>query len=227
MKSQFVRSEGTLSAQTVDYINPSGLSLSSGWVSFDDDDLNGVRYLKTVLRLKNTSSLLMNNLTLHALSLSGAGSFDTLGGTAVSNLKDAAGNAISDPTVARAMQPSHGMTVGLSGAKVSPELAQLQAYSTVETAQVQSLYTTNVPGGLGKVLGYGFTASNETGGRAIFSGKTAQVALAYRLPLGLPRAQNPCRSACTLWSPATPRPASPSRSRNKPITRAWADGRTA
>ena len=191
VKGQFVSPKLGLSSQTLDYVNPSGLSVGSGWVSFDDDDLNNVRYLKTVLRLKNTSSSSLKNLTLHALSLSTGGSDDTLGGTGVSNLRDAAGNPITDPNIARGMQPTHAMNVGFAGAFVSPEFAHLQAYTVAEATQTQTLYTTAVSGGGGKVLGYGFTSSASPGSRDIASGSTAQVALAYRLPKTNPRAQNP------------------------------------
>ena len=191
VKGQFVPPQMGFSAQTFDYVNPTVLTPASGWVSFDDDDQNKVRYVKAVLFLKNTSALTLNNLSLQALSLSSGGGFDTLGGTGIANLRDAAGNAITDPSIARGMQPTHGITVGLGGAKVAQDLAQLQAYTPDETAQVQALYNTFGSGGAGKVLGYGYTASSNVGSRSIVSGSTAQVALAYRLPLNLPRTQNP------------------------------------
>jgi len=84
---QFVRpdlkADFGLSSQALSYVSPSGLSVASGWVAFQDDDVNSVRYLNTVLRLKNNSGSTLNNLTLHALSLSSGGGFDTLGGTGI------------------------------------------------------------------------------------------------------------------------------------------------
>jgi uncharacterized delta-60 repeat protein len=196
LKTHWINPTRSLSAQTLEYVNPARLAVNSGSLSFDDDEASGTRYVRAVLRLNNNTDFNLNNLTLYALSLSGTGSFDTLGGTAVSNLRDAAGNSITDPLIARAMQPTHGMQTGLGGVSVARDWAQLQAFSVSEMAQAQTLYNANVSGGTGKVLGYGFVTSNSTGGRSIRTSRITtdsigQVALAYRLPLRTPRAQNP------------------------------------
>ena len=196
LKTHWVNPTHRFSAQALEYVNPARLAVSSGSLSFDDDEASGTRYVRAVLRLNNNTDFTLDNLTLYALSLSGTGSFDTLGGTAISNLRDAAGNSVTDPAIARAMQPTHGMRTGLGGVRVAPDWAQLQAFSLTEMAQAQTLYSANVSGGSGKVLGYGFVAANSTGGRGIrpsriTSDSIGQVALAYRLPLRTPRAQNP------------------------------------
>ena len=135
-------------------------------------DKDGTRYLYGTFDITNTSGETLENLSFYALSTA-----RTLGGTAMSNLLDANNQAVTDPTFARTILPTHRTRNNSGTLVVKADEADFQGYSAAQVAQVQDQL------GVGRnVLDYGFTARNEAGMRPIAPGKKGSVTFAIKFP---------------------------------------------
>lgn len=144
-----------------------------------DAPAQGARYLWATVELRNAGPAPLRNLTLYALSRDGR----SLGGTAFEALGTADGQAITDPMTARGVRPQHGMAPDGAGARVDPAQADFQAYTPDEAGAVEAaLRRAATIGPRDQVLGYGFVARAEGGGRTLAPGASARVTIAYRLP---------------------------------------------
>ena len=179
----------SLSSQVFDVQNPSSVvQVCNGSVSFvDDTSVNPpVRYFTGLFKFDNKLASSLTNLTFHAINTS-----SNINGTAVLNIKTAGGTLLSDPTIAQRMRPTHAMTVGSSGTTVNPSLAHLQAFTSLETLEVQNKFNAAFPTSSAKVLEYGYVAEKIGGGRTIAANdgtacdsgaSSAQVAFSYAYP---------------------------------------------
>ncbi len=157
-------STSSLSTQAVD------IDLQSSSKGLVDKD--GTRYLYGTFDITNTSNETLENLSFYALS-----STRTLGGTAMSNLLDANNQAVTDPTFARTIVPTHRMRNNSGTLVVKADEADFQGYSAAQVAQVQDQL------GVGRnVLDYGFSARNAQGARPIAPGATGSVTFAIKFP---------------------------------------------
>ena len=135
-------------------------------------DKDGTRYLYGTFDVTNTSSETFENLSFYALSTT-----RTLGGTALSNLLDANNQAVTDPTFARTIVPTHRMRNNSGTLVVKADEADFQGYSAAQVAQVQDQI------GVGRnVLDYGFSARNSQGTRPLAPGAKGSVTFAIKFP---------------------------------------------
>ncbi|SMB86075.1 hypothetical protein [Deinococcus hopiensis] len=155
-----------LTDQSSTAVTDTGLNFTRTRVAFVDDETQGTRYVTSVFDLSNTTDRAFANLTLYAVSIPGT----TLGGTAVRNIFDALGNAITSPERAQGMLPTHGMRFEGRGIQVSPTNADLQVFMPEEAAAMKTQAAALTPPLNGDVLEYGFVARNLSGGRSIAAG---------------------------------------------------------
>ena len=135
-------------------------------------DKGGTRYLYGTFDVTNTSNETLENLSFYALSTT-----RTLGGTALSNLLDANNRAVTGPSFARTIMPTHRMRNNSGTLVVKASEADFQGYSAAQVAQVQDQL------GAGRnVLDYGFSARNARGTRPIAAGEKGSVTFAIKFP---------------------------------------------
>jgi uncharacterized delta-60 repeat protein len=167
-------------------------------VSFHDvgnpGDSGAMRYIQASFELTNLRITNFNNLNLIAINLAS----NSIGGTAISGILNARGEAITNNTTAQAFMPTHGMQTTRSGLGVNPYSADLQFFTQTEANAVQTQAALLNPALVGDVLQYGFVAHNNAGGRAIEGSSCSTpdcnkgvISLAYKFPLVSPRAANP------------------------------------
>jgi uncharacterized delta-60 repeat protein len=167
-------------------------------VSFHDvgnpGDSGAMRYIQASFELTNLRNTNFNNLNLIAINLPS----NSIGGTAISGILNARGEAITNDTTAQAFMPTHGMQTTRSGLGVNPYSADLQFFTQTEANAVQTQAALLNPPLVGDVLQYGFVAHNNAGGRAIEGSSCSTpdcnkglISLAYKFPLVSPRAANP------------------------------------
>ena len=135
-------------------------------------DKAGTRYLYGTFEVKNNSSETYNNLSFYALSTT-----RTLGGTALSDLRNARNEAITDPLFARTILPTHRTEDNYGRLAVKADEADFQGLSDAQISDAQSQVSSGRT-----VLGYGFSARNAQGQRAITPGQTGFVTFAIKFP---------------------------------------------
>jgi predicted extracellular nuclease len=138
------------------------------------------RYLSATFNVTNNSGADFDNLTLYAYNQAGS----SLGGTAIKNLVNFGGGAITADAAAQSLLPTHAMTLPTATTlAVDAARADFQAFKPSEVSSLQSQAL-----GLGvllaadNVLEYGFVARNASGGRAIPNGGTGTITVSYRVP---------------------------------------------
>jgi predicted extracellular nuclease len=138
------------------------------------------RYLSATFNVTNNSGADFDNLTLYAYNQAGS----SLGGTAIKNLVNFGGGAITADAAAQSLLPTHAITQPTpTSLAVDAARADFQAFkpSEVSSLQTQAL-------GLGVVLAadnileYGFVARNASGGRSIPNGGAGTITISYRVP---------------------------------------------
>ncbi len=135
-------------------------------------DKGGMRYLYGTFEVTNTSNETFDNLSFYALTTGRA-----LGGTALGSLKNARNEAITDATFARTILPTHRMESNSGRLEVKADEADFQGLSDAQVSAAQRQLSAG-----STVLGYGFTARNAGGGRAIAPGQTGFVTFAVKFP---------------------------------------------
>ncbi len=138
------------------------------------------RYLSATFNVTNNSGTDFDHLTLYAYNQSGS----SLGGTAIKNLVNFGGGAITTDAAAQSLLPTHAMTLLTpTTLAVDANRADFQAFKPNEVSSLQSQAL-----GLGVVLAadnileYGFVARNASGGRNIPNGGTGTITVSYRVP---------------------------------------------
>jgi uncharacterized delta-60 repeat protein len=170
-----------------------------------DDDLSSNRFVSSQFVLINRTTSNFENLTLYAVNIPGT----TIGGTGIASMTDGTGTNITDPSKARAFQPTHAMRSRNLGTEVHANAADLQWFkpSEVNNANPGSLgvqqqaIAQNIIPNTATVLEYGFVATNLLSGRNINARDQAttcsivackgQITLAYKFPKINPRSSNP------------------------------------
>lgn len=195
--AQFVRPPSdTLSAQSSVVVPDTGIVFERTRVAFVDDDVTNTRYVSTLVDIRNTTAKAFSNLTLYATSVPNV----SIGGTAIKNMVDGRGVAITDPKIAQNMLPTHGMRIEGRNIVVSDANADFQAFTPDEAADVQTQAAKLTPPVVGDVLEYGYVARNFTGGRAIAAGTNGacnvdackgSLTMGYKFPKVTPRNANP------------------------------------
>jgi hypothetical protein len=135
------------------------------------------RIITNKFLVKNNRSTALENLTFVALNRP-SGTSPTLGGTNLYNIKNQAGGPITDPLVARSMQPAHGF--------------QASAAPTIERQEADMQLMPAIPG-QPNALGYGFLIHGpfdnngasyaRANSRIINPGETGTVFITYRFNL--------------------------------------------
>jgi hypothetical protein len=138
-------------------------------------DVDGERYTTLSLKVVNGSNQNLNNLSLFALARD-----YTVAGTALTNVRDAAGNPITNPEVVRAVRPSHTVTLRNGQAEIVASEADFQGYLPTEVSQVQA-DADEVADDI-TVLNYGYAVRNTNGNRAIPAGESGIVSFTVRFP---------------------------------------------
>ena len=146
-------------------------------------DKDGVRYLYGTFKVGNTSSSRVDNLSFYALSTSGA-----IAGTAISELRDARNQAVTDPALARSILPTHRMADNSGRLVVKADEADFQGFSAAQVAGVQSELA------FGTLLEYGYSVHNAAGGQALNASEEGVVSFAIKFPY------NPSQSASFPFS---------------------------
>jgi hypothetical protein len=116
-------------------------------------ELGGVRYLYNTYSVANHTGAALENLTFYTLSRP-----DTLGGTAIKNLRDAGGALLDNPLLARSIRPTHRMIEENGTLSVKQDEADFQAFTSSEALAVQAQLAPDR-----NVLEYGYVARNEAG----------------------------------------------------------------
>jgi hypothetical protein len=171
----------SLTSSNLPVITPAGSSTTS--------DFNGRRYLSASFNLQNpVGGVNYNNLTFYAVTVDNTiGGGSSLAGTALRNLKNATGAAITDAAVARGVRPTHKL-VNLSGAlQVDSSGADFQVFDPVtEVNPVQGAINA-IPALNGHVtaLSYGFVARKAANNpaRGINAGQSGVVTLGLHFPI--------------------------------------------
>ncbi len=147
-----------------------------------NDTANNLRYLSRSFTVTNNTGKTLTNLQLHAYTKPG-----NANGTALNSLSGFGGAATPDPSQAL---PRHGMRCD-SALPLAPDSlrADLQLYSAADLADRTALMT-DLPAG-SYLLGYGFLAQQRStdtdtdhNPRTLAQGETAQVTVAFRVPVG-------------------------------------------
>ncbi len=172
-----------------------GIEVNRVGVGFHDDEVANFRYVYATFQIENNTGTPLNNFTTWALDVptpSGQATSPTQFGTMFRAMNSGAGVPITDGNVFRNLQPVHGIRPNAGGIELNPNNADLQYFSSGETAEVASQLAASYGVTTGSVLGYGYVARDVTGtGRTI--GATN----------GTPNAanscsQNSCRGFITL-----------------------------
>jgi hypothetical protein len=138
-------------------------------------DTDGERYMSLSLEVVNGSGQNLDNLNLIAIARD-----YTVAGTALTGVRDAAGNPITNPDVVRAVRPAHTVTLRNGQLQQVPEESDFQGYLPAEVAQVQ-VDADAVADDIA-VLEYGYVVRNTNGTRAIPAGESGMVSFTVRFP---------------------------------------------
>ncbi len=138
-------------------------------------DANGERYMTLTLEVINGSNQDLDNLSLFALARD-----YTVAGTALTNVRDAAGNSITNPEVVRSVRPSHTVTLRNGQVEIVASEADFQGYLPAEVAQVQ-VDADAVADDI-TVLNYGYAVRNTNGNKIIPAGARGIVNFTVRFP---------------------------------------------
>ncbi|MEM7738353.1 MAG: hypothetical protein AAF267_21465 [Deinococcota bacterium] len=139
-------------------------------------DVDGMRIQQVTFEVVNTSDQNITNLSLYSVQTD-----VTTPGTNITDVKDSAGNAITNPATIQAMQPTQGR---FGDGSIDPDKADQYDFTTTDQAATQDLLDTNYPNNSFVVLEKGFIASNASGqsNRTINIGETGVVTIAYEYP---------------------------------------------
>ncbi|MEM6431985.1 MAG: hypothetical protein AAF708_22290 [Deinococcota bacterium] len=138
-------------------------------------DTNGERYMSLSLEVVNGSGQNLDNLNLIAIARD-----YTVAGTALTGVRDAAGNPITNPEVVRAVRPAHTVTLRNGQLQQVPEESDFQGYLPAEVAQVQT--DADAVADDITVLEYGYVVRNTNGTRTIPAGESGIVSFTVRFP---------------------------------------------
>jgi aldose sugar dehydrogenase len=145
--------------------------------SFQVVDSLAVRYINASFSIKNNSNQAIDNLTLQALAQATG-----VGGTALKNISNFGGTAITSAAIAQAVKPSHGMS---SFEGINNNQADLQAFSDSEASALEAVAKAANPAVIGvndQLLGYGYVGRSGTGRSIAANGGTGSVTIALRIP---------------------------------------------
>ncbi len=158
----------TLFSQTL--IN-SGLRFDNPSTSFEA--LDNTCYLSTTYDVTNNTGRNLANLSLVAINRT-----SNVAGTAISGLRGAAGNTVTNPAIYRSIRPSHRVIAIGNQAQVVAGAADFQVFLPSEVSSLQS--EVSVLAGDAVVLEYGYVARNREGGRVLRDGDTGTITLAVQ-----------------------------------------------
>ena len=146
---------------------------------FTDIVSANTRYLSATFNVTNNSGAAFDNLTLYAFNQAGS----SIGGTAIKNLLNFGGGAITTDSIAQSLLPMHAINPGTL--QTDAARADFQAFKPSEAALIQTQAQTPALGVLqpaDSVLEYGFVARNASGGRGIPNGGTGTITVSYQIP---------------------------------------------
>lgn len=157
----------------------------------DYDDTGGYRYMNATFTVQNLSAQPFENLTLYAFNQAA----NNVGGTALKKISNAASVVLTDPSVARAVLPSHGTAFDVlsGGSMVVPTQADLQVITSAEASalQTEALVSGIISEG-DTLLQYGYSARNlnssgnkrfiDAAGCVTTNCDTGRITLAVRVP---------------------------------------------
>ena len=135
-------------------------------------DKDGTRYLYGTFEFANNSGRALDNLSLYALNTPGASA-----GSAVSNLRNARFDLLTDAATVRSIRPTHRLRDSSGSLGVKADEADFQAFTSAEAAQVQGTLGNGF-----EILEYGYVARNAEGGRSIAAGGKGYVSFAIAFP---------------------------------------------
>jgi len=161
----------------------SALTFTQTSYSEDVNALTQTRFVKATYAVVNNTTSVFKNLSLMAYVYAP----ETLGSTALLRLFSAAGNPISDSSIARAMKPTHGMSYDSVAQKSSvvANQADFQVFDDTETSALETQGRALVPPVLtssDKLLPYGFTVRGGDTSRTLAAGANGVVTVAFKLP---------------------------------------------
>jgi aldose sugar dehydrogenase len=171
-KARFLPKPG-LKAQNV--LPDSAFVFTADTVTVLDGGVAGPRYIIAPFAVQNQTNTAVQNLTLYAYSQNG----NSIGGTALKNIRDFNNVSITASQAAQQVKPVHAVT---SGFVVNDSRADFQGFTTSQASTVQTqARSTGMIGASDTVLEYGFVARNGTR-RGIGALGSGQVTLALRIP---------------------------------------------
>jgi hypothetical protein len=136
--------------------------------------VNSMCYVSTRATVVNRTGTTLKNFSLYATNAP-----ESIGGTAIQDLRDANG-IINDPAAYQAIIPTHQQQLLDGNVVINAAGADLQGYTTTEVTQVQG-FLNDVRTGF-TALNYGYVARSSSTGRAIANGQQGTVTLAVRYP---------------------------------------------
>lgn len=142
-------------------------------------DSNTRRYIWSTFEFINKTSANFQNLTFYACNFV----ISNIGGTAFKNVRNLDNVTISDPSIARTIRGSHGMTLQNDTFVVNLSEANHQVFRTCESADVeQSARNLSAILATDDVLEYGFVSRNLSGGRVIAPNAAGRVTIGFLMP---------------------------------------------
>lgn len=151
----------------------SGLRFDNPSTSFEA--LSNTCYLSTTYDVTNNTGRTLANLSLVAINRA-----NNAAGTAISGLRGAAGNAVTNAAIYRSIRPSHRVIAVGNQPQVVAGAADFQAFLPSEARDLQT--DVRAVAGDALVLEYGYVARNRQGGRVLRNGETGTVTLAVQYP---------------------------------------------
>jgi uncharacterized delta-60 repeat protein len=146
------------------------------------------KYWRNTFTITNKTGVNFQNLVMYAMNTPA-----NIGGTTISQIRylDNSSPTTDDAkTIARAVMPTHGMSLGIDP-NVDPDLSDLVLLRSSEAAAIQSqLVAPNFTISSPTVLEYGFVAKNLSGGRDIANNSQGTVTWAFKFPNSLPNWSN-------------------------------------
>jgi hypothetical protein len=144
--------------------------------SFDLEASNE-RYVSATFEIKNNSGKAINNLSFIAYHQGNI----NLGGTAVKNLVNFGGAAITDPSIAQGIYPVQSLKRVGAETVVDADNADFQGFTPTDAESIgNSAKTNQIIRAEDTPLEYGFIARNSTNTRTIGDGETGSVTLTLR-----------------------------------------------
>jgi hypothetical protein len=153
------------------------LSFTRKFSSSFDIETSNERYMSATFEVKNNSGKPINNLSLIAYNQPD----QSIAGTAVKNLINFGGAAITDSSIAQGIYPAQSLKrVGIETV-VDAENADFQGFTPSDAESIASTAKTNqIIRNEDTPLEYGFIARNSTNTRIIGDGETGSVTLTLR-----------------------------------------------